>query len=201
MKPVSFSGTYKIKIENNKREDYNKVFSFPSYEMRGETITKFPPEKECHTVIVEDKFDKNVESFLKQRGINYEKLSNYKLFGEMPIVKRMVAPKDNKDILDKLIPLNVSKFDKYYSKSWQYIDRDLKGAISGRLEGFENYLKTGLDIEAPTISLKEEENGLVAYFQDGRHRYAYMRKNCFEKVPFAMSEESFELAKKYGLLD
>ena len=74
------------------------------------------------------------------------------------------------------------------------------GSISDRYERFQDYLKTGEDIEATEIVLHEKNGELYMGVTDGRHRFSVMRDMGMEKIKFAMDGESLDFAIKYGLV-
>lgn len=72
-----------------------------------------------------------------------------------------------------------------------------KNAIKDRYANFGEFAKTAEQIDVPSIVV--DENGKVS-FEDGRHRFAYMRDQGLENIPVAMSPESRANAIKSGLI-
>jgi len=160
-------------------------------------------DKKCNlylNFIIEDKFDENVEAFLKSRNINFKKLTNKELFEEENIKSRLrVNPNYENELT--LVELYTQKINDLYRKDEGYYIGDYPDIEKPeRYYGFKNYIKTGKPIDASMLYLRETDKGLVASFQDGSHRYAVMRDMGFKKIPFAIDKNTYELAKKYNLL-
>ena len=98
-----------------------------------------------------------------------------------------------------LVPVNVSKFDEKFKKSWQYIGHNGVDGIKDRYSKFGEWLHKNptTDIEAPLIGVSE--NGDVE-FSNGRHRYAYLRDNGVTHIPVSMSADDYENAKSNNLI-
>ena len=102
----------------------------------------------------------------------------------------------------KACVLDVSKIEKLFKKKEDlYISYNGgRNSISNRYQNFIDYLKTGQKIEAPRIEITEALNEPDIEFIDGRHRFSVLRDMGMTQMPFALSEQSYEIAKKYDLL-
>lgn len=155
---------------------------------------------QCINVCADDIYDRKIESILKQRNINFEHRSLEEIFDPDCIFNRIKLSESQKESGKRLVAINTAKFDKIFQNEETYISHGGKNGIGNRYNKVQEYIKTGLDIDPSEIYLKEEDGKLYAAFQDGRHRYAYLRDWGLAKIPFAMTEESFLLAEKYGLI-
>ena len=104
---------------------------------------------------------------------------------------------------NELVFINTDKFDKLFKESFQYIGKydDMEWKSKSRYDGFKEYIKTDLPIDASEVYINDSYGKPEICFQDGRHRYAVLRDMEFKKIPVAMNEESYKLAIKYGLVD
>lgn len=99
---------------------------------------------------------------------------------------------------DKLVPVDIGAFDPAFQKDKGfYVGPQGEGAIPGRREGFQEFLKTGQPIEAPEVHV--DDQGDVAFI-NGRHRYSVLRDQGEKSIPMAMSPESEANARKFGLI-
>ncbi|MGB7195330.1 MAG: hypothetical protein WBD81_17890 [Collimonas pratensis] len=100
---------------------------------------------------------------------------------------------------DKLVSINIAKFDPAFQKDKGfYLSPTGEGEVPGRRAGFEAFLKTGKPVEAPEVFVGDR--GEVA-FTNGRHRYSVIRDQGEKSMPMAMSPESEANARKFGLLE
>lgn len=99
---------------------------------------------------------------------------------------------------NKLVNINVNKFDELFSKNKDYYIGHLgKNQIKNRYENFGQwYNKSKDDLYAPYISF----NGHVPEFVNGRHRYAWLRDNGVKYVPMTMRPSDEQIAIKLGLV-
>jgi hypothetical protein len=71
-----------------------------------------------------------------------------------------------------------------------------KGAIEGRREGFERFLKEETPIQPPTVTIRK--NGSVE-FENGRHRFAVLRDRGVKEIPVSVdAEEAAALRSAIG---
>lgn len=99
---------------------------------------------------------------------------------------------------DQLVNVDPAAFDAAFKKDpSMYVGPKGEGGIKGRYEGFVEWLKKGLPVEASEVTVNP--NGSVA-FTNGRHRYAYFRDSGRTEIPMAMDAASIENARKNGLL-
>ena len=146
--------------------------------------------------------DDQIETMLTNKGIKFTRTSFSKLLDSPESVKERV-------IIDpvfehrgyELVEVDRFKFDiNYEDHGFAYIGRGSNISQPERMERFEEYLKTGKKIYAPIVYVNDNGRHPEITFQDGRHRYAYMRDMKMQGIPIAMNEESVKIAKKYGLL-
>ena len=99
---------------------------------------------------------------------------------------------------DKLVPLDVLKFDERFQQEqgW-YIGVGGQGGISDRYPRFGKFIAENDIIEASEVYVHED--GKVGFI-NGRHRYAWLRDQGITSIPVAMSTESVAHAKKHGYL-
>lgn len=90
-----------------------------------------------------------------------------------------------------------------FNASWQkdrdfYIGTNGTGGIGKRYQGFGEFLKSTQEpIEASEVYV--DANGQVS-FNNGRHRFAYLRDNGATVIPVAMSRDALANAKAFGYL-
>ena len=152
------------------------------------------------TISADDKYDEFIESKLKQANINFVKQSKKDSLNPDNIYNRLILSENNPS--DTLISLDTKKVDELFKKDEGfYISKNAEsGAISRRYEDVKKFLETGKEIHASKVYLREENDELFLYFQDGRHRYAVMRDMGMDKIKFSLDEDSLKLAYKYGLV-
>ena len=108
-----------------------------------------------------------------------------------------------------MVFLNVIIFDKAFSKTQFYIGSKGKGGIGDRYNRFELFILGGKyyikddifftcepanSIEVSAVSVNEI--GEVS-FEDGRHRYAWLRDFGIREIPVVMQSKSINNAKKF----
>lgn len=146
--------------------------------------------------------DDMIETMLANKGINFTRTSFAKLLDSPESVKeRVVLSPEEKERGFELVEVDRYNFDfNYEDYGFGYIGRESSISQPERMERFEEYLKTGKKIHAPVVYISDNGRHPEITFEDGRHRYAYMRDMRMSGIPIAMNEESIKVAKKYGLL-
>lgn len=98
-----------------------------------------------------------------------------------------------------LVPINTAVFDAKWPKDDYYIAQRGVGASTkgGAYEGMREWLKANNHMEAAEVQV--DETGEV-YFINGRHRYALLRDLRAKPIIVAMSKESVENAKQFGII-
>lgn len=132
-----------------------------------------------------------------------EALNNITIHGKVRTVVHAPRSKqfynENDELENRLlVPINVSKFDEKFKKSWQYIGHNGVDGIKDRYSQFGDWLhKTDEDIEAPLVGVSKSGD---VDFTNGRHRYAYLRDNGVKHIPVSMSASDYENAKSNNLI-
>ena len=154
------------------------------------------------SLYVDDKHDNFIESLLKQRNIQFTKVTRDEAINHKNINNRIVIPSEYKYNYE-IFGINVKKLDKLLQEDEsQYIaPQGKKGTISDRYNKALDYISTGKDINATILVLNEDKDGIHASIVDGRHRYAVMRDMGMKTINFAMDSNSAKLAQKYKLSD
>lgn len=209
----NFGSIYKYNItKNNLNQGMDATGELSELELKdnGKNIIyeNYVPYKEaCKTgiyqnvhICAEDKHDTYIESILKQYNINFIKQSKEDALKPENIYNRTVLPKNLDN--EVLTSLDTKKIDELFKKTPSlYISKNgISGTINNRYQEFQDYLKTGMDIEATHIVLNEANGKLNFSIVDGRHRFAVMRDMGMDKIKFALDENSLKLAEKYGLI-
>lgn len=101
---------------------------------------------------------------------------------------------------NKLITFKTGDIEKIFKQDEDYYIRPNGENSLKTYKEFQKYLKTGKEIDAPTIKIIDYPEGYSFGFIDGRHRFAVLRDLGMERIPFAIDDESIEAARKYGLL-
>lgn len=113
---------------------------------------------------------------------------------------------------NKLVSINIKKFDEAFKKSNMFIGPGGSGSIHGRYKRFGIFVFGGVEdigggikipskgvdsIEAPQVS----DNGIGEIsFTNGRHRYAWLRDNKADKIFVSMDQASIKNAKDFGYI-
>ncbi len=205
----SFGSLYKYNITNSNRSDVfeaeNEIYEKTNCELEME-YTSFPELFKTgiyakSSLYADDKFDDIVESLLKQKGIGFTKVTREEALNFDNINNRIVIPPEYKNSNMELFSINVEKLDKLLQKdvSFYIFPSGKKGGISNRYNSALDYISTGKDINASILILYEDETGLCAVINDGRHRYSAMRDMGMKNINFAMYPKYINLAKKYNL--
>jgi hypothetical protein len=94
---------------------------------------------------------------------------------------QFIAPPGNKVLLLG----DIAKIDQSFVKDTGfYVGPNGENSIPGRYEGFQEFLKKGIPIEAPQVSIWKNEIGF-----NGRHRFSVFRDKGFKAMPFAVSKD------------
>lgn len=150
---------------------------------------------------VDDSYDSQIEALLKSRGIEFRKTSVKETLNKDNIALRIALTPFDESLGRKLALLNTDKLEECFQRSDFYIDKEeLHNPLFGRCKKVFDFLKLNCQIHASSIVLKEKDDSLCAEFIDGRHRFCAMRDLGMEKIPVALSDESIQLAQKWGLL-
>lgn len=108
---------------------------------------------------------------------------------------------DDEQEARKLVNVKVSTFDNAWktgSHGNQYIGAKGTGSIKTRYQDFGRWVSQAKEpIKASTVSV--DQWGEVA-FNNGRHRYCWLRDHGAKTIPMAMDRESIKNAKKFGLI-
>lgn len=207
----SFKGLYTVKAQENpdKLDEIRDLEDRYSY--HGRSIYAYSEIPEDHysyryatTNFIGQDYDADdeIETMLANKGINFTRTSFAKLLDSPESVKeRVILDPDDKRRGLELVEVDRFNFDMNYEDyGFGYIGRGSNISQPERMERFEEYLKTGKKIYAPVVYVNDNGRHPEITFQDGRHRYAYMRDMKMQGIPIAMNEESIKVAKKYGLL-
>ena len=207
----SFKGLYTVKAQENpdKLDEIRDLEDRYSYHERSIYAYSEIPEDHYSYRYATTNFigqdydaDDEIETMLANKGINFTRTSFAKLLDSPESVKERVIldPEDKRRGLE-LVEVDRFNFDMNYEDyGFGYIGRGSNISQPERMERFEEYLKTGKKIYAPVVYVNDNGRHPEITFQDGRHRYAYMRDMKMQGIPIAMNEESIKVAKKYGLL-
>ncbi len=208
---TSFKSLYTVKAQEN-LDKLNNIRDIENrYCFQGSKIyaeTDIPEEnysyRHATTRIIGADYeaDDEIETMLANQGINFTRTSFYTLLDSPESIKeRIVLDPHDKKRGFQLVEVDRFNFDmKYEDYGAMYIGRSGNISQPERMERFEEYLKTGKKIYAPTVYINDNGRQPEIIFEDGRHRYAYMRDMKMKGIPMAMNEESIKVARKYGLL-
>ena len=207
---ISFGSNYKFNIANDNSKNAESAANILSQlELKNPEILFFsdfmPFNEISKTGIFEkihisapDTFDEYIESVLNQRGVKFEKHTKEEDLDPKNIYKRIVLPKKRPN--QRLVSLDVKKVDDLFKENDLYIFEEKNQSKDKSFQNVRNYLATGRDIDATEIVLSEKNDKLFLSILDGRHRFCVMRDLGMDKIKFALSEDSCELAYKYGLI-
>jgi len=204
---VSFGSNYKFDITRNYPKE--AMDELAEYEDKGARIIgQFPSLLESaktgvyeHVLVSSpDKYDYDIETILKSRGIDFHKQTKQEAMELKNIKNRIVLGKydDNKF----LVEVNTAKFNELFKQDGiSYIEPYGTNGLDSRYEDVGKYLETGLDIDAVKVCITEMKEGQIrASVIDGRHRFAYLRDLGLETMPVCLDKNSLKIAKKYGLV-
>jgi len=207
----SFNALYTVKAQENpgKVDDIVSLEARYSYK-RDDISTYIEMPKDNYSYkystvrFVGDNYaaDDEIETMLANKGIKFTRTSFGELLDSPESVKgRVVLSPEEKARGFKLVDIDRIKFDEQYEfHGFAYIGSRWNISQPERMEKFEDYLKTGREIHAPVVFINDEGKYPNIVFEDGRHRYAYMRDLRMKGIPVAMNEDSIKTAKKFGLL-
>lgn len=205
--PLSFTSSYKVKLSENGCESsdiysamdkiFKRTYADPSVEFgtsknNYDTIWRLP---------VDDKYDSFVEATLASRGIKFTKKNFNELFDTDNIKKRIVLPELYYSTPFELVEVDTKRFNDAYRKSdFGYVGDGENVVNKTSYNSVEEYIKTDNPINASIVFIKDKGDRPDISFQDGRHRYAYMRNFGMKRIPLAMDENSKKVAIKYNLV-
>ena len=197
---VNFKGSFYIdfnRCPDNKRYEAYEIVDIADEE-GGTAYFSENPANDYATCSMPDEKDFLIETYLKNLGINYRKLTKEELFSEKSIKARIEVPEHRKST-HKIVNVKPKEFEEVFKQADTYLG-EYPMEQPERYDGFKDYLKTYQPITASEVYLSEENGELSVSFQDGRHRYCVLRDMGFSSFPMAMNQESIELARKYNLL-
>ncbi len=197
---INFKGSFYIDFNRcpaNKRYEAYELVDIADEE-GGSAYFSEDPSNYYATCSMPNNKDYLVETYLKNLGINYRKLTKEDLFSEKSVKARMEVPEHRKNT-HKIVYIKPREFEEVFKQADTYLG-EYPMEQPERYDGFKDYLKTYQPITASEVYLREENGNLSVSFQDGRHRYCVFRDMQFSSIPMAMDKESIELARKYNLL-
>jgi len=111
------------------------------------------------------------------------------------IRERMVQPARAIRSGFEMVDVNTAELDKLWKMDIDmYIGEGGEGGIGDRYKMFQEYLKTGRDIETSEITISSDMPQRPVSFINGRHRFAVMRDRGMETIPVSMPKQSIEAA-------
>jgi hypothetical protein len=110
---------------------------------------------------------------------------------------QVTLPKRAKN--EVLVNVNVDLFDKIWSKDKNfYVGPNGQGGIGSRYQNFEKWISDKNIMDAAEVGISDN-NGVV--FDNGRHRFAFLRDSGVKSIPVSMPKKDVEKAKKLGLIE
>ena len=205
---ISFGSNYKINVGNNfPNEALDKIYN---YEFKGGKIysqfTDIEEAQKTHiyekmNVCIPDEHDIDFETYLISKGINFKKETTKEAMDIENIKGRIELSKQQKARNYVLVEIDTNKFNELFKQNGiSYISPNGTNGIGNRYKKFEEYLKTGQPITATDVNVNVFNGKLSTSINDGRHRFAYLRDMGMNKIPIAMSKESYQNAKEFGLI-
>jgi len=197
---VNFKGSFYIdfnRCSDSKRYEAYELVDIAELE-GGTAYFSETPDNYYATCSIADEKDYMVETYLKNLGIKFKKLTPKELFSEESIKARMNVP-EHRQNTHKIVNVKPDVFEELFRTSDSYLG-EYPMDQAERYDGFKDYLKTYQPITASEVYLDENGGKLNVCFQDGRHRYCVYRDMGFSSIPMAMDKKSIELAQKYNLL-
>lgn len=204
---ISFGSNYFIK----QKSDFpfrvlDDIFYGTNFEAQ-ESQEFYPSKQSCETGIFSeiiinspDKYDDFIESILMQNNVRYNKVTISEALDLDSISSRMIVEPDCEESY-MLVEMDVSKLDKYLKEDGvSYIEPNGANGIGDRYNQAYEFFKTGKEIHAPRLSLRNIGSQLYISIQDGRHRFARLRDMGMEKIPVAIPNETLSIAEKFELL-
>jgi hypothetical protein len=100
---------------------------------------------------------------------------------------------------DVLVDVNVNAVNASWKQDADfYVGPGGQGGIGKRYDNFGKFINsTEIPIEASEVYV--DQKGQVS-FNNGRHRFAYLRDQGITTIPVAMSPDAIENAKKFNLM-
>ena len=186
------------KISNLEFKDSKNYSAFEDFVPYNEMV-KTGVIQNIH-IAAADKYDKFIESVLRKHKIDYVKESFENVTRPENIFNRIVLPEHATNKI--LAALDTEKIENLFKQdNGFYISQNGEnGSIGNRYKNVQNYIRTGRNINATEISLKEENGKPVLNILDGRHRFAVMRDMGMKKIKFALDANSLQIAYKYNLI-
>lgn len=203
--PIAFKSNYKMSLNTDSN---NAVMPLRGYWNRGVEIYQHydskitSPDYFGQMIIdADDKYDEKIEALLKANGIKFTKKSHSDLMDTDDIFSRIKLSDSDKLYDRELVVLDAEKVEELFKNDGSYyIKPGAPNGIDRRYDGVIEYLKTGQDIDASTIHIRDDNGKPALGFIDGRHRFCVYRDMGMPRIPFAMDSESVSVAKKFGLL-
>ena len=204
---ISFGSNYFIK----QKKDFpfgvlDEIFNGTNFQVQ-ESQKFYPLEQSCQTGIFSeiiinspDEYDDFIESILMQNNVCYNKVAISEALDLDSISSRMIVEPDCERSY-MLVEIDVSKLDKYLKEDGvSYIEPNGTNGIDDRYNQAYEFFKTGKEIHAPRLALRNIGSQLYISIQDGRHCFACLRDMGMKKIPVAIPNETLSIAKKFGLL-
>lgn len=99
-----------------------------------------------------------------------------------------------------IVSVKTKPFDHSFSKNKDfYVGENGLHGIKERYPKFKEWFHADNDIPMETSKVNVDELGNVS-FDNGRHRYAYLRDNGVKHIPVTMDDESRKNALEHGLI-
>lgn len=208
MQNISFTSNFRFNVGRN--FPYNAVDRIYSYEFKKGTVREYYPTFEEAsktgvfqklTLTVPDEFDREIESYCSQKGIDYKKQTFDEAMDLENIKKRIQIDRYSDKSKNHLVELDVKTLDDLFKKdAISYIEPNGVNGIGNRYKKVGEYLKTGENIDATIVHFEDFCGQLRARISDGRHRFAYLRDLGMQKIMVQLDDESLQLAKKFKLI-
>lgn len=205
---VSFGSNFKFNIGHN--FPYEVMDVLASQQRKGVLVSgEFPSFSESVktgvfekvSVTSPDSLDDKIEALLISKGIDFHKQTFAEALDLENIKNRIQLSKNDKEFGYNLVEFDTDVLNELFKKDGvSYIEPYGKNGIGTRYRGVGEYLKTGRNIDATRVYFGETAGKLTAVIEDGRHRFAYMRDLGMERIPISIDKNSYEVAKKYGLI-
>lgn len=203
--PISFKSTYIVDSKKNNLDSYYDAIENIEYNSHGTRVYESDLDRGVAHIVTPNNLDDMMELWLEQMNINYVKKTDKELLCEESLKKRLVVPNGdyNRQVyLPNPIFVDAEKFDAIYKKSGFYVEPypDLDEDEKKRNDEVKEYMRSDLPFKISEVYIKNDGSPKID-FVDGRHRYAVMRDMGFKKIPVAMNQESYNIAREIGLLD
>jgi len=202
---ISFGSTYKTNLSENGNKYYRiGMLDYKELDKNAKIIPSYTNDDISHIIVIDDKYDDVLESYFKQQDIKFHRKTNAELFSEEDIKKRIKNPIKHfpyTTFMPNLVNINTKKFDKTFIGSFQYIGDYATMDRKDKYDSIKEYIKTGLPIDAPVIYIRDRYYRPEITFENGRHKYAFLRDMGIKSIPVAMDKESFKVGSRYGILE